>query len=158
MLSRKPAIIGSFGSSENCSVYERSGLETLQSPATPRRFSPCLGTVSRGIRLCRKTLSGFERPFFRRAASGSIDDTTNIACFAVFARRKNCSLSGRRPSFPTKPGAPLDLENVVPFPRYGPIMIVGNRSRGMGLRSNGKGGLNRRILNKEPQNVEGQGV
>ena len=37
------------------------------------------------------------------AASGCIDDRTNIACFAVFARRKNGSLSGRRRSFPTKP-------------------------------------------------------
>ncbi len=40
------------------------------------------------IRLCRKTRSGFERLFCRLAASGSIDDKTNIACFAVFARRK----------------------------------------------------------------------
>ena len=40
----------------------------------------------------RRTQSGFERPFFRLAASGSIDDETNIACFAVFVRRKNCSL------------------------------------------------------------------
>ncbi len=73
---------------------------------------PCRSTLPR---LCRKTRSGFpsglslgvedERPFFRLAASGSIDDETNIACFAVFARRKNCSLSGRRASFPTKPGA-----------------------------------------------------
>ncbi len=57
-------------------------------------------------RLCRKTQSGFERPFFRLAASGSIDDKTNIACFAVFARRKNCSLSGRRWSLPTEPNIP----------------------------------------------------
>ena len=54
-------------------------------------------------RLCRKTRSGFERPFFRLATSGCIDDKTNIACFAVFARRKNCSLSGQRRSFPTEP-------------------------------------------------------
>ena len=54
-------------------------------------------------RLCRKTRSGFKRPFFHLAASNFIDDKTNIACFVVFARRKNCSLSGRRRSFPTKP-------------------------------------------------------
>jgi len=40
-------------------------------------------------RLCLKTRSGFERLVFRLAASGSIDDKTNIACFAVFVRRKN---------------------------------------------------------------------
>jgi hypothetical protein len=38
---------------------------------------------------CRRTRSGFERPFFRLAASGCIGDKTNIACFAVFARQKN---------------------------------------------------------------------
>jgi len=41
------------------------------------------------IRLCLKTRSGFERLFFRLTASGYIDDTTNIACFAVFVRQKN---------------------------------------------------------------------
>ena len=71
-------------------------------------------------RLCRKTRSGFEGPFFLNccifwrikaaavvhlAASGSIDDRANIACFAVFARWKNCSLSGRRRGFPTEPRA-----------------------------------------------------
>ena len=42
----------------------------------------------------------------RLAASGYIDDRTNppMADFAVFARRKNCSLSGRRRSFQTEPG------------------------------------------------------
>jgi len=40
------------------------------------------------VRLCLKTRSGFERLIFRLAASGCIDDKTNIACFAVFARRK----------------------------------------------------------------------
>jgi len=40
------------------------------------------------IRHCRKTRSGFERLIFRLTASGCIDDKTNIACFAVFARRK----------------------------------------------------------------------
>jgi streptomycin 6-kinase len=40
------------------------------------------------LRLCLKTRSGFERLVFRLTASGSIDDKTNIACFAVFARRK----------------------------------------------------------------------
>ena len=71
-----------------------------------------------GVRLCLKTRSGFERPFFlnffidwrikaaavvRLAASGCIDDTTNIACFAVFVRQKNCSLSGPRWSFQKEP-------------------------------------------------------
>jgi len=37
----------------------------------------------------------------RLAASGCIDDKTNIACFAVFARQKNGSLSGRRRNSPT---------------------------------------------------------
>ena len=56
-------------------------------------------------RLCRKTRSGFERPFSRLTASGCIDDKTNppLADFAVLARRKNCSLSGRRRGFPTEP-------------------------------------------------------
>ncbi len=49
----------------------------------------------------RRIRSGFERPFFRLAASGCIDDKTNIACFAVFARRQNYSLSGRRRNSPT---------------------------------------------------------
>ncbi|MCH8194237.1 MAG: DUF2461 family protein [Planctomycetes bacterium] len=40
-------------------------------------------------RLCLKTPSGFERLVFLLAASGCIDDRTNIACFAVFARQKN---------------------------------------------------------------------
>ena len=40
-------------------------------------------------RHCPKTRSGFERLFFRLIASGSIDDRANIACFAVFVRRKN---------------------------------------------------------------------
>jgi hypothetical protein len=39
-------------------------------------------------RLCLKTRSGFERLIFRPAASGSIDDKTNIVCFAAFAKRK----------------------------------------------------------------------
>ena len=41
------------------------------------------------IRLCLKTPPGFDRLVFPLAASGCIDDRTNIACFAVFARRKN---------------------------------------------------------------------
>ena len=45
-------------------------------------------TENQARRLCLKTRSGFERPFFHLAASGCIDDRTNIACFAVFARRK----------------------------------------------------------------------
>ena len=40
-------------------------------------------------RLCLKTRPGFDRLVFRLATSGSIDDKTNIACFAIFARRKN---------------------------------------------------------------------
>ena len=55
------------------------------------------------LRLCRKTRSGFERPFFHLAESGFIDDKTDIACFAVLARRKHCSPSGRRWSFPIEP-------------------------------------------------------
>ena len=45
-------------------------------------------------RLCLKTRSGFERLIFRLTASPpevDIDDKTDIACFAVFARRKNVS-------------------------------------------------------------------
>jgi len=42
-------------------------------------------------RLCRKTRSGFEQLVFRLTASGCIDDKTDIACFAVFARRKTVS-------------------------------------------------------------------
>ena len=38
---------------------------------------------------CRRIRTGFERLFFRMAPSGCIDDKTDIACFAVFARRKN---------------------------------------------------------------------
>ena len=41
------------------------------------------------FRLCLKTRSGFERLVFRLAASDCIDDKTYIACFVVFARRKN---------------------------------------------------------------------
>ncbi len=48
----------------------------------------------------------------RLPASGCIDDKTNIACFAVFARRKNCSLSGRRRSFPTEPSIKRQLKNI----------------------------------------------
>ena len=41
------------------------------------------------VRLCLKTRSGFERLIFRLTASGCIDDKIDIACFAVFARRRN---------------------------------------------------------------------
>ena len=59
-----------------------------------KRYSP---TPPRKPRLCPKTRSGFERPFFRLATSGCIDDRTNIACFAVFARQKNaCSRADER--------------------------------------------------------------
>ena len=97
-------------------------------------------------RLCRKTRSGFERPFFlnrficccrsncrikasavvRPAASGCIDDRTNIACFAVFARRKNCSLSGRRRSFPTKPSLRLHrfcADRIRSLPKRGQVCL-----------------------------------
>jgi len=40
------------------------------------------------LRLGLKTRSGFERLIFRLTASGCIGDKTNIACFAIFARRK----------------------------------------------------------------------
>jgi len=49
------------------------------------------GCTRSRVRLCRKTRSGFERLIFRLTVSGCIDDITNIACFAVFARRKNVS-------------------------------------------------------------------
>ena len=54
-------------------------------------------------RLCLKTPSGFERLIFLLAASGCIDDRTNIACFAVFARQKNARSRAGRRSFQTKP-------------------------------------------------------
>ncbi len=70
----------------------------------------CRDSDALRVGLCRKTRSGFERPFFPLAASGCIDDKTNIACFefptlalgTCFARRKNCSLSGRRRNSPTR--------------------------------------------------------
>ncbi|KPK36195.1 MAG: hypothetical protein AMJ65_16540 [Phycisphaerae bacterium SG8_4] len=40
------------------------------------------------FRLCLKTRPGFVRLVLHLTASGCIDDKTNIACFAVFARRK----------------------------------------------------------------------
>ncbi len=43
---------------------------------------------SRAFRLCLRTRSGFERLVLRLTASGCIDDTFNIACFAVLAGRK----------------------------------------------------------------------
>jgi len=47
------------------------------------------------IRLCLETRSGFERLVFRPTVpmyiGSSIDDKTDIACFAVFARRKTVS-------------------------------------------------------------------
>jgi len=73
-------------------------------------------------RLCRKSRPGFERPFSRLPASGSIDDKANIACFAVFARRKNCSLSGRRWTFPTEPSPPDGLRSS-PVNRVGRLQI-----------------------------------
>jgi hypothetical protein len=58
-------------------------------------------TIGLALGARRRTRSGFERPFFRLAASGCIDDKTNIACFAVFASLKNDSLSDRRQNSPT---------------------------------------------------------
>ncbi len=45
--------------------------------------------IGRHTGLCQKTRSGFERLVSRLPSSGCIDDETDIACFAVFARRKN---------------------------------------------------------------------
>ncbi|MCH8194056.1 MAG: hypothetical protein IIA65_08565 [Planctomycetes bacterium] len=45
-------------------------------------------------RLCLKDPSGFKRPFFRLAAFGSIDDTTSIACFAIFTRHEKLLAPG----------------------------------------------------------------
>ena len=60
--------------------------------------------------LCLKTQS--EQPFSRLAASGCIDDKTNIACFAVFARRKIRSLSGRRRGLQTEPRFDVVLKSI----------------------------------------------
>ncbi len=68
---------------------------------------------TRYLGACRRTRSGFERLISRLPASGCIDDKTNIACFAVFVRRKNCSLSGRRRSFPTEPTQIMPFEQIV---------------------------------------------
>jgi len=51
-------------------------------------FTTIYLSLTLNLEACRRTRSGFERPFFRLAASGCVDDKTNIACFAVFARRK----------------------------------------------------------------------
>ena len=68
--------------------------------------------VGPAIRLCLKTRSGFERLVLRLAASGCIDDKTNIACFSSLGvardrlcQAKNRSLSGRRRSFQKEPRA-----------------------------------------------------
>ena len=106
---------------------EHHPVKAVSSMPPPRRDPPCLGSrvalwasrsaggdgfaflrwikvsgsYSAHLGACRSIRSGFERPFFRLAASGCIDDRTDIACFAVFARRNNCSLSGRRRNSPT---------------------------------------------------------
>ena len=54
----------------------------------PRHLRPLRRRANTCRRLCLKTRSGFERLIFRLAASGSIDDKADIACFAVFSRRK----------------------------------------------------------------------
>ena len=59
---------------------------------------------------------------------------------------------------PARPPALIEVESegltVLHWNGVGPFSF--NRSRGKGLRSNGKSGLNRRMSNKELQNVEGQ--
>jgi len=72
-------------------------MSTKGGHCTHREMAEQEGTLG----ACRRIRSGFERPFSRLAASGCIDDRTNIACFAVFAKRKNGSLSGRRRNSPT---------------------------------------------------------
>ena len=67
--------------------------------------------------VCRRTRSGFERPFFPPAASGCIDDRPNIACFAVLARRKNGSPSGRRRSPPTDSSPKVAARSSLRFAR-----------------------------------------
>jgi len=62
-------------------VYNVGFRIVIEPDAATRRFV-------KETHFCLKTRSGFERLIFRLAASGSIDDKTNIACFAVFARRK----------------------------------------------------------------------
>jgi len=51
--------------------------------------------TDKALRLCLKTRSGFQRLIFRLTVpmyiGSCIDDITNIACFAVFARRKTVS-------------------------------------------------------------------
>jgi len=66
-------------------------VETLVTTHIWSRTLQRCGPISNAakVRLCLKTRSGFERLIFRLMASGSINDTTNIACFAVFVRRKN---------------------------------------------------------------------
>ena len=82
-----------------------------QYPSKCEKLACCRHVYLRDFGLCRNTRSGFERPFSRLSAPGGIDDRTDISCFEFptlalgtsFARRKNCSLSGRRASFPTEP-------------------------------------------------------
>ena len=49
----------------------------------------------------------------RLAASGCIEDKTNIACFAVFGRRKKLPAFGRRRSFQKEPIANFKLSHEV---------------------------------------------
>ncbi len=66
----------------------------------------CKETIDEVIRLCLKTRSGFERLIFRLTASppeADIDDKANIACFAVFAKRKTARSRTRRRSLQKEP-------------------------------------------------------
>ena len=78
-----------------CSIDGNGDCDRALQEALTVRGDPLGGTLF-SLGGCRRTRSGFERPFFRLVASGYVDDITNIACFAVIARRKNCSFSGRR--------------------------------------------------------------
>ena len=91
-----------FGHNELVELLIAEGADVNEHSERWRGFTPLHWAAQRGyeenaktlltagakIRLCRQTRSGLERLFFRLAASGCIDDKTNIACFAVFARRK----------------------------------------------------------------------
>jgi hypothetical protein len=65
-------------------VYEELHLLAAQklSQEIPGQTLKATALVHEACRVCGRTRSGFERPFFRLSASGGIDDKTNIACFA----------------------------------------------------------------------------
>ncbi len=79
-----------------------SGLPGADDFLNPHSGVTSLEGTTPGLGACRRIRSGFERPFFRLAASGCIDDKTDIACLAVFARRKYGSLWGGRLNSPTR--------------------------------------------------------